>query len=177
MRGKVHVVGQDIGGMIAHAFATGYPEHTASVAIGECPLPGTTAFEASKNSALMYHFSFQNVPDLPETLVTGKERVYLKHFYYRAAYNPSAITEEDVDVYAAAYTQPGGLRCGFELYRAFEEDVKYNKDIVQKKGKCKVPVLALFGEYSFCKDYCKEMLQEVYQGPVQVCVVKNAGHW
>ncbi len=28
---KIHVLGHDIGGMIAHAYASRYPEHVASV--------------------------------------------------------------------------------------------------------------------------------------------------
>ena len=41
IRDRVHVVGHDIGGMVAYAYASRYPEGTASVAWGECPLPGT----------------------------------------------------------------------------------------------------------------------------------------
>lgn len=42
---KIHVVGHDIGGMIAHAYAARYPESTKSMAWGECPLPGTDEYE------------------------------------------------------------------------------------------------------------------------------------
>lgn len=177
VKGKVHIVGQDIGGMIAHAFTTSYPEKTASASTGECPIPGTKPYEATKNPALMYHYSFQTVRDLPELLVTGRERSYLKHFYDRAAYNPFAISGEDVKIYAEYYAQPGGLRCGFELYRTFEADVEYNRSVIKAKGKSKVPVMVLFGEFSFCKNYCKEMLEEVYSGPVEVGMVKNSAHW
>lgn len=85
--------------------------------------------------------------------MTGREGCYLKHFYDRAAYNPSAISEEDLKVHAEHYAQPGGMRCGFELYRTFEADVEYNQSVVRAMGKSRVPVMALFGEFSFCKDY------------------------
>jgi pimeloyl-ACP methyl ester carboxylesterase len=42
---KVHVVGQDIGGMIAFAMAARHPSRVASVNWGECPLPGTSVHE------------------------------------------------------------------------------------------------------------------------------------
>jgi pimeloyl-ACP methyl ester carboxylesterase len=44
---KVHVVGHDIGGMIAHSFASRYPHRTHSVMWGECPQPGTKAYGQS----------------------------------------------------------------------------------------------------------------------------------
>lgn len=175
--GKVHVVGQDIGGMIAHAFAVRYPRDTASVAIGECPLPGTLPYENTKHSPLMFHFSFQQVPDLPEMLIQGNERIYLKHFFDRAAYNPNAITKEDLDVYADDYSQPGAMRCGFELYRTFEEDAVHNMEMVKTSGKSRVPAMALVGDCSFSKDYGKGMLEEVYGSNVEWGRVKNSGHW
>jgi pimeloyl-ACP methyl ester carboxylesterase len=42
---KVHVVGHDIGGMIAHAFASRYADNCASIAWGECPIPGSKVYE------------------------------------------------------------------------------------------------------------------------------------
>jgi pimeloyl-ACP methyl ester carboxylesterase len=41
---KVHVVGHDIGGMVAHSFATRYEGRTRSVMWGECPQPGTEVY-------------------------------------------------------------------------------------------------------------------------------------
>lgn len=43
---RVHVVGHDIGGMVAHSFASRYPERTTSVMWGECPQPGTKVYGA-----------------------------------------------------------------------------------------------------------------------------------
>lgn len=71
----VHVVGHDIGGMIAHAYAARFPEDTASVIWGECPLPGTGAYERGKNGAEVWHFTFHWQGDLPEALTVGRERL------------------------------------------------------------------------------------------------------
>jgi pimeloyl-ACP methyl ester carboxylesterase len=45
VKDKVHVVGHDIDGIIAHAFTIQFPEHVASIIFGECPLPGSTLFD------------------------------------------------------------------------------------------------------------------------------------
>src|SRR4051794_36239681 len=74
----VHVVGHDIGGMIAYAFATRHAERTKSLVWGECPLPGTTAYEEDRtiHGVQQFHFFFHSIPDLPEALVTGHEELY-----------------------------------------------------------------------------------------------------
>lgn len=43
------------------------------------------------------------------------------------AYNPNAITEEEIDRYVSHYSSPGGIRTGFEYYRAFSQDAQDNK--------------------------------------------------
>ena len=173
---KVHVVGHDIGGMIAYVYASRYPEATASVAWGECPLPGTEQYERHKKGEGCWHFTFHNVLDLPELLVHGKEKVYLEHFYERLAHVPGAISEEDVDVYAAQYAKAGAMRAGFDLYRAFEEDKAENLEWVGREGKCPVPALALSGGESFLAEGAGEMLREVHER-VEVSEVEGSGHW
>lgn len=44
LKGKVHVVGHDIGGMIAHSLASRHPDKVRSVMWGECPQPGTSIY-------------------------------------------------------------------------------------------------------------------------------------
>ncbi|TEA21699.1 Soluble epoxide hydrolase [Colletotrichum sidae] len=96
----VHVVGHDIGGMIAYAFATRHEHRTAFVVWGECPLPGTTAHEEDRtvHGVQQFHFLFHSVPDLPEALVTGREEMYLSHLFDKLTHNRSAISEQDLQV-------------------------------------------------------------------------------
>ena len=68
------------------------------------------------------------VRDIPETLVEGKEREYLTWFYSNYSYNPAAITKEDIDEYVSHYSAPGGMRAGFEYYRALPTDVEQIKE-------------------------------------------------
>ena len=128
IKDKIHVIGQDIGGMIAHTYATHYASHTKSVMWSECPLPGAGPYESGfKNSPGMWHFSFQQQLDLPEALVYGRERIYLKHSYDRLCINPAGITTRDLDHYVTNFSMPGAMRCGFELYRAFPQDAEDNQ--------------------------------------------------
>ena len=79
-------------------------------------------------------------------LTAGKEREYLSWFY-RYAYNPAAITPADIDEFVSKYSAPGGMRAGFEYYRAFPTTLEQNRD--HANVKLQMPVLALGGEYSF----------------------------
>lgn len=179
IKDKIHVVGHDIGGMIAHAYAAQFPDSTASVVWGECPLPGSKVYEESKNSLIMWHFTFHQVPDLPELLIQGKEKQYIKHFVDRLAQNPAAISPHDLEVYALAYSSAGGMRAGLNVYRAFEQDGEINNKVVQEKGKSKVPCLALWGGRSFADEKsARGMCEEFYEGrTIEFAAVPGAGHW
>ena len=116
---NVHIVGHDIGGMIAHAYCSQYPANVASVIWGECPLPRSTVYENTKHSRTLWHFDFQSTPEISVALVTGRERMYIKHFYDRLAQDPSCFSQEDLDFYATQYSMLGALRAGFDVYANF----------------------------------------------------------
>lgn len=174
--GKVHLVGHDIGGMVAHAYASRFSEHVASIIWGECPLPGTSAFDSDFGTVQQFHFVFQAVPDLAVALVAGREEIYLKHFYDKLLFNSGAITKADLDEYVTAYSQPGALRCAFATYAAFDKDKEENRAWLAEHGKCKVPALVVSGDHSRQAEQAPDMVREVYED-VQVAEVKESGHY
>ena len=176
----VHLVGHDIGGMIAYAFAARYPQRTRSVIWGECPLPGTSVYDEDRSThgIQQFHFWFQSVVDLPEALVAGREMTYLNHFFAKLSYNASAIAEPDLDYYAKMYGRPGALRCAFNLYRSFAKDAEENLEWVAAHGKCKVRALGLSGAKSRHKETAERMLAEVHEsGTFTVAEVAESGHY
>ncbi|ROV97237.1 hypothetical protein VSDG_04759 [Cytospora chrysosperma] len=178
---KVHVVGHDIGGMIAYSLATRHPHRLLTVNWGECPLPGTSAHEHDRTDRAVdqFHFIFHSVRDLPEALVAGREAVYLGHFFDKLAANAGAIGPADREHYATAYSQPGAMRCAFEVYRAFLEDAEENRAWVARHGRCaEVPAVCLSGGESAHCGQAEGMFAEVHeQGTYQVEAVPGAGHF
>lgn len=172
----VHVVGHDIGGMIAHAYVAQFPKDVASVIWGECPLPGTKHYEDTKHSAALWHFDFHGVSDIAEALVTGKERIYLKHFYDKLSQNPAAFSEENLDHYTTQYSQPGSLRCSFQVYKMFEVDKLHNKQWLQENGKVKTRAMVLNGDASFLQPNALQMAHEYYAN-VKEGTIERSGHW
>ncbi|KAI3337279.1 alpha/beta-hydrolase [Xylariaceae sp. AK1471] len=177
---KVHVVGHDIGGMVAFAIAARHSSRVASVSWGECPLPGTSVHEDDRtiHAVQQFHLIFHCVPDLAVALVTGRERIYLSHFFQKIAYKAAAITEKDLDYYVRSYEQPGALRCAFETYQAFEEDAQELWDWISAHGKLSVPALSLSGARSRFRDCAERMFAEVHRdGTYEIAVVPDAAHY
>ncbi|KAF6824210.1 alpha beta hydrolase fold protein [Colletotrichum plurivorum] len=176
----VHVVGHDIGGMLAHALATRHPARVASLVWGECPLPGTRAHleDRTTHAAQQFHVVFHCVPDLPEALVSGREEAYLNHFFDGLSYCRDAISREDVAWYVDMYRRPGALRCAFVVYAAFTKDAEENEAWVREKGKCAVRTLGVSGGESRHRLDAAEMFGEVHrEGTFRVVEVPDSGHY
>jgi pimeloyl-ACP methyl ester carboxylesterase len=171
---RVRLVGHDIGLMVAYAYAAQFPDEVERLVLMDAPLPGTSVFEELKRDPRTWHFPFHQAQGVPEMLVAGREREYLSHFYHGPfTYDPSGVTEADIDAYVAAYRLPGASRAGFELYRAFPQDEADNRAFA--KAKLPMPVLALGGEMSFGEaivPMAREVATDARGG-----AVPGAGHW
>jgi pimeloyl-ACP methyl ester carboxylesterase len=164
------LVGHDLGALVAYSYAAAHPNEVRRLVILDVPITG---FSPALNSTRLWHIPFHMVRDIPETLVEGKEREYLTWFYSNYSYNPAAITKEDIDEYVSHYSAPGGMRAGFEYYRAFPIDAEQIKEY--SKVKLPMPVLALGGENSFgtaALDSMRLLATDVRGG-----VVPDSGHW
>lgn len=172
---KITLVGRDIGLMVAYAYAAQWPHEVARFVMLDVVIPGTPAWEKAKreNDPQIWHFGFHQQPDIPEMLVSGREYAYISDFYKDRLYIPGAVTDDDLAVYARAYASPGGLRAGFDLYRAFPDDERRFKEFMVEK--LPMPVLALAGEMSGASTVF-EMAQGLAEN-VRGGVVPAAGHW
>jgi len=166
----IFLVGHDLGAFVSYSYAAAHPNEVSRLVILDVPIAGTGP---ALNLTRLWHIPFHMVRDIPETLVEGKEREYLTWFYRNGAYNPAAITEEDIDEYVSHYSAPGGMRAGFEYYRAIPLGVEQIEEY--SKVKLSMPVLALGGEYSFgtaALDSMKSLATDVRGG-----IVPLSGHW
>ncbi len=112
----VTVLGHDWGAVFAYVYAAKTPSQVRALGIVEMALPGVGIMEQAMapqpQGNFLWHMGFQSVPDLPELLIAGKEKPYLRWFFEHFAYDPGAITAADLDVYTDAITQVGALRAG-----------------------------------------------------------------
>lgn len=176
---RVFVVGHDIGAPVAYSYAAAHPEDVRRLAVLEFVLAGAGLEEliiaASSN---LWFFTFQAVPDLPEVLVAGKERLYLSAFFRPFTYSAAAITEDAMDEYVRAYSAPGGMRAAFEYYRAIPQVAKQTKQ--NMKTKLQMPVLGLAGDRSLGNpalgDPARKSIELLAEN-VRYSAIENCGHW
>ncbi|PCR90711.1 alpha/beta fold hydrolase [Natrinema ejinorense] len=165
----IALVGHDWGMPTAYAYAAQYREDVRALCVLEAGLPGINEDEKLK----LWHTRFHSVRDLPERLVAGRERLYLDWFYGEGAYDPTAIDDDAREEYVRCYAQAGGLRGGFEYYRAYDADAEHNQD--HAEDPLEMPVLALGGAASFRELPIRDM--EAVATDVESEVVERAGHW
>jgi pimeloyl-ACP methyl ester carboxylesterase len=139
---KIFLVGHDVGSQPAYSYAAAHPTEVRRLVIMEYIFPG---FTPPQLEGKVWWFPFQQLPDLPEALVDGKEATYLSWFYHNLAYNPAAITQADINEFVSHYSAPGGIRDGFNYFRAFPQDAIQNMNY--SKTKLPMPVLAFGAGY------------------------------
>lgn len=169
------VVGHDWGGPVAFALAAAHVEAVRRLAILDVVIPGDGG--DFSQGGRRWHHAFHMTPDLPEALVTGRERIYLEWFYRTFAWRPDAIGEEELTEYLRTYSQPGALRAGFALYRALPQDREANARRLAEGGKLPMPVLAVGGGRSFGRG--PEVEQSLRRVAEQVTgvIIPDCGHW
>jgi pimeloyl-ACP methyl ester carboxylesterase len=166
---EVALVGHDWGMPTAYAYAAQYRGEVAALAVLEGGLPGINEDDKVK----FWHTRFHEIPDLPERLVSGREEFYLSWFYREGAYDPTAIDADAREEYLRCYSAPGGLRGGFEYYRAFDTDAEHNREHAETP--LEIPVLALGGAASFRELPIRDM--RAVANNVEGEVLERAGHW
>ncbi len=172
----VLVCGHDMGSFVAFAYALQYRAMTAGLMLVDAPPPGTTTWALGAGSPRAYHVNFHAHVDVALMLVTGRERAYVSQFISTRAYDCSAITPQDIDVYAAAYSAPGTLRSAFQMYRALVyEDPDLNRAALTL-GKLEMPVMLVGGSETMPRSTLEMTIDEIAtNGNVEV--VEHSGHW
>jgi pimeloyl-ACP methyl ester carboxylesterase len=172
----IFLVGHDIGTQVAYSYAAANPTQVKKLVVMELSIPG---FVPAGRMPLWWVI-FHQTPDVPEALVQGKEMMYLSWFFHNLPFNPAAITQADINEYVSHYSAPGGMRAGFEHYRAFSQDAIQNQNY--SKTKLTMPVLALGGGYipTFGGNITMPTViygMKILAQNVQGVTVPNSGHY
>ena len=137
-----HVVGHDIGMMVAYAYAAMHPAEVHKLVLMESFLPGIGAWYDYYYSARRWHF-FLNGPT-PERLVAGRERIYFDHFWNDFAADPArSIAADQRARYTAAYERPGRMRAAWAYFASIPDTAKRFAEF--GKTKLSMPVLVMTG--------------------------------
>ncbi|MCU4121467.1 alpha/beta fold hydrolase [Variovorax sp. N23] len=169
---SVSIVGHDIGLMVAYAYAAQFPSETDKVVLMDAFLPGIGDWQHVWLLRDLWHFHFHGAT--PLALVSGRERIYFEHFWNDFAADPKrSVPEADRRFYAKAYAQPGGMRAGFEYFKAFEKDAADFAEL--GRTPLPMPMLVLSGEKAGGAFLIEQ--GKMVASNVQGVIVKGSGHW
>jgi pimeloyl-ACP methyl ester carboxylesterase len=169
---RVRIVGHDIGLMVAYAYAAQYPAEVDRIVLMDAFLPGVGDWKSVWLLRDLWHFHFYG--KTPLALVTGRERIYLEHFWNDFAADPKrSIPERDREFYAKAYAKPGHMAAGFEVFRAFEQDAADFEGFARTP--LSMPMLVLTGEKASGETLITQA--KLTAANVEGVVVPGAGHW
>lgn len=146
----VTVVGHDWGAVFGYVLAAAHPGDVAALGIVEMVLPGLgpleEAMEPRPDGRFLWHLPFHFVPDVPEMLIAGHERDYLRWFFEHHACDPSAVPSVDIDAYVSALSDDGALRASLGVYRAYFETASQVATLAGSR--LSIPVVAYGGDAS-----------------------------
>ena len=178
----VIMVGHDIGMTVAFAFAALYPARVKKLVLVDAIVPGTPTFKAFlttgklRNSNLAHFFWHNARNNMAEALTAGRERMYIQDFFDRIAFNLGAFGPEVIDHYTAHYAGPGGMKAGFEVYRAFDHDGEDNEAFLRDSGRLKMRTLFVAGAESFLGTMPEVVLNEIAEDG-SVALIPRSGHY
>jgi len=172
------VVAHDIGAWVAFTLAASSPDLIERLVLLDAGIPGVTLPDALPVAAdrawRTWHFAFHVVDDLPEALISGRERVYLDWFLRRKAANPQTFSESDINEYLRVFVRDGGLRAGLAFYREVGRSASQNRELVAR-AKLSMPVLAIGADQGSIADMANPL--RAYADDVTGYTMPHCGHF
>jgi pimeloyl-ACP methyl ester carboxylesterase len=174
-REKAFVVGHDWGGGVAWWLAIRYPQHVEKLVILNSPHPAVLRKQFSQNRRQLlkswYMFAFQ-IPRLPEWLTlrngakTGRDAL-------RDSSRPGTFSEADLDLYEAAWRQPGAMTGMINWYRAaFQHAPQRPAD-----NRAHMPTRIIWGAHDAFLSRELATLSAEYCDDAEVIYIEEATHW
>ncbi|MEU6393677.1 alpha/beta hydrolase [Streptomyces sp. NPDC046939] len=168
----------DIGAWVAFSLALRYRSALHGLALLDAGIPGITLPDAVPTDPgqayKTWHFAFHLVPDLPETLLTGREREYVGWFLKAKTRSSATFDDADIERYAASVAADGGLRASLAYYRDAAESARKNHEALARQ-RLTVPLLGISGSHGSIPDMAASL--EPWADRTTGVVVPDAGHF
>ncbi|WP_138992503.1 alpha/beta fold hydrolase [Larkinella sp. C7] len=180
---KVHIMGHDIGGMVAMSFAFNYPEFTQKLIVldGSHPsegmmqmplMPAAGTFTEKMDARMPYAWwmGFNQVKELPEKILEGRFQYLLDWLFHYVMIDDRKMTAFERAVYASAYNEADSIRASNAWYQSFTQDI----DDAKTYQPLAMPVLGIGSYISY--QYMKMGLPYV-ANDVHVLGILESGHY
>jgi pimeloyl-ACP methyl ester carboxylesterase len=177
---KYWLVAHDIGACVAFSLALIYQDRLLGVALLDAGIPGITLPDAiptdPERAWKTWHLAFHVVPELPETLITGREREYVNWFLRVKALSPNTFDSADIDHYAASIAAEGGLRASLAYFRDAADSARRNHDaLAPGRGHLTIPVLGISSSHGSIPNMAASI--SPWAENVTGVVIPEAGHF
>jgi pimeloyl-ACP methyl ester carboxylesterase len=169
---KAHVVGHDWGGAVAWRLGSVHADRVDRLVVLNAPHPATLQRELQRGKQFLrsyYVFLFQ-LPLISEAAV----RLSLRYSLQSTARVPGAFSDEALDVYQHAVSQPGAATAMLNYYRAAVRDV-FRSSSGDHTVRC--PTLVIWGMKDFALVPALLDGLEEWVPDLRVERVEESGHW
>ncbi|RXG26290.1 pimeloyl-ACP methyl ester carboxylesterase [Leeuwenhoekiella polynyae] len=180
---KVHMMGHDIGGMVAMSFAFNYPELIDKLIVLDgahpsegilqmplIPAPGTFGEKMDAQMPYAWWMGFNQVKGLPEKLLEGRFEILLDYLFKYVMIDETIMSSFEREVYASAYNDAESIRASNAWYQAFAKDIEDSKSYQQLE----MPLLGIGSYVSY--NYMKMGLPYVANN-LEVIGILDSGHY
>jgi pimeloyl-ACP methyl ester carboxylesterase len=137
---KVHILGHDIGGMVAMSMAFNYPEVIEKLVVmdGAHPsdgmlqmplIPPMGMFTEKMTGSAQYAWwmGFNQVKGLPEQLLEGRFQYLLDWLFAYVMIDETKMPAFDRELYASVYNKKENIRAANAWYQTFTQDIEDGK--------------------------------------------------
>lgn len=181
---KYWLAAHDFGACVGFSLALKYEDRLHGVALLDSGIPGITLPDSSptdpERAWKTWHLAFHLVPELPETLITGRERDYVGWFLRAKTLSPDTFDSAEIDHYAASIAAEGGLRAALGYFRDATESARKNLDALDPQrgdghGHLTIPVLGVSSSHGSIPDMAASL--KPWAENVTGVVIQDAGHF
>ena len=168
---RVALVGHDLGGWVAYAYARQYRDQVSHLVLSGAAIPGfglERLLDFRQPRQGLPHLVFFAQPQVPELLISGREREYFAVFIASPAMQRSGA----VDFYARSYARPGRLSAALGQYRALYTDAQDNRRGAGPPLAMPTLALAGVGKTQLSADSLRQVAQNVSE-----VGIPGAGHY
>jgi pimeloyl-ACP methyl ester carboxylesterase len=172
------LVTHDIGAWLGYSYAVRKPERVRRLVAIDAAIPGMAPPDVytmtPERLHKTWHFAFNFLPELPELLITGREREFLTWLFKAKSVDFAKTFDADaMDEYVRLYAKPGAWSNGLGYYRAIFDSMAQNRATAATP--LNMPVLAIGGSAGLGEAMRGTFAP--FSAQLSGAVIPNCGHY